>query len=101
MHGCMKGIRWKKGGNSVILILKIKKRQISKFEASLVYGMSSRTTRVTQRNPVSGEKKKERKKEKKKTSQGRPELHGKLVSLSYIVRFCLQNKTNNNKTKNT
>jgi hypothetical protein len=28
-------------------------RQISEFEASLVYRMSSRTARATQRNPVS------------------------------------------------
>jgi hypothetical protein len=28
-------------------------RQISEFEASLVYKVSSRTARVTQRNPVS------------------------------------------------
>jgi hypothetical protein len=38
-------------------------RQISEFEASLVYRMSSRTARTTQRNPVS--KKKKRKKENK------------------------------------
>jgi hypothetical protein len=28
-------------------------RQVSEFEASLVYKVSSRTTRATQRNPVS------------------------------------------------
>jgi hypothetical protein len=33
-------------------------RQISEFEASLVYRMSSRTTRTTQRNPVQKKKKK-------------------------------------------
>jgi hypothetical protein len=33
-------------------------RQISEFEASLVYRVSSRTARTTQRNPVLGEKKK-------------------------------------------
>jgi hypothetical protein len=33
-------------------------RQISEFEASLVYRVSSRTARATQRNPVSGKKKK-------------------------------------------
>jgi hypothetical protein len=32
-------------------------RRISEFEASLVYRGSSRTARATQRNPVSGEKK--------------------------------------------
>jgi hypothetical protein len=35
-------------------------RQISEFEASLVYRVSSRTARVTQRNPVS-EKQKQKK----------------------------------------
>jgi hypothetical protein len=35
-------------------------RQISEFEATLVYRVSSRTAKVTQRNPVSKEKKKER-----------------------------------------
>ena len=33
-------------------------RQISEFEASLVYRVSSRTTRATQRNPVSKNQKK-------------------------------------------
>jgi hypothetical protein len=43
-------------------------RPISEFEASLVYRVSSRTARATQRNPVSKKKKKkkERKKEKKR-----------------------------------
>jgi hypothetical protein len=39
-------------------------RQISEFEASLVYKVSSRTARATQRNPVS-------KKQNKKKSQKR------------------------------
>jgi hypothetical protein len=34
-------------------------RQISEFEASLVYRVSSRTARATQRNPVSEKKKKD------------------------------------------
>jgi hypothetical protein len=40
-------------------------RQISEFEASLVYRVSSRTARTTQRNPVLKNQKK-KKKEKKK-----------------------------------
>jgi hypothetical protein len=36
-------------------------RQISEFEASLVYRVSSRTARATQRNPVSKRKKKKKK----------------------------------------
>jgi hypothetical protein len=39
-------------------------RQISEFKASLVYKVSSRTARATQRNPVS---KNQKKKKKKKT----------------------------------
>jgi hypothetical protein len=35
-------------------------RQISEFEASLVYRMSSRTARAIQRNPVSKKKKKDK-----------------------------------------
>jgi hypothetical protein len=42
-------------------------RWISEFEASLVYKVSSRTARVTQRNPVSKNKnKKQTNKNKKK-----------------------------------
>jgi hypothetical protein len=41
-------------------------RWISEFEASLVYRVSSRTARATQRNPVSKKKKKKRKKKEKK-----------------------------------
>jgi hypothetical protein len=41
-------------------------RQISEFEASLVYRVSSRTARTTQRNPVLKKKKKKTKKERKK-----------------------------------
>jgi hypothetical protein len=37
-------------------------RQISEFEASLVYRVSSRTARAAQRNPVSKRKKKKKKK---------------------------------------
>jgi hypothetical protein len=35
-------------------------RQISEFEASLVYKVSSRTARAMQRNPVSKKKKKKK-----------------------------------------
>jgi hypothetical protein len=37
-------------------------KQISEFEASLVYRVSSRIARATQRNPVSEKKKKKEKK---------------------------------------
>jgi hypothetical protein len=55
-------------------------RQISEFEASLVYRVSSRTARATQKIPVSclekpkkKKEKKERKKEKKRKEKKRKE----------------------------
>jgi hypothetical protein len=42
-------------------------RQISEFEASLVYRVSSRSARATQRNPVSGKKKEKKERKRKKT----------------------------------
>jgi hypothetical protein len=41
-------------------------RRISEFEASLVYRVSSRTARATQRNPVSKNQKKKKKKKKER-----------------------------------
>jgi hypothetical protein len=43
-------------------------RQISEFEASLVYRVSSRTARATQRNPVSKNKTKQQQTKTKKES---------------------------------
>jgi hypothetical protein len=55
-------------------------RQISEFEASLVYKVSSRTTRATQRNPISEKKKKKvcRSKEKGiwRVNEGEPMEEG-------------------------
>jgi hypothetical protein len=45
-----------------------KGRQISEFEASLVYKVSSRTAKATQRNPVSKNKKQKTTTTKKKPS---------------------------------
>jgi hypothetical protein len=42
-------------------------RRISEFEASLVYKVSSRTARATQRNPVSKKQKQKTKNQKPKT----------------------------------
>jgi hypothetical protein len=50
-------------------------RQISEFEASLVYKVSSRTARAIQRNPVS--KKPKKKKKKKDKSVDPTSLRGK------------------------
>jgi hypothetical protein len=41
-------------------------RWISEFKASLVYTVSSRTARDTQRNPIFKKKKKKKKKEKER-----------------------------------
>jgi hypothetical protein len=49
-------------------------RQISEFEASLVYRVNSRTARATQRNPVSkNQKKKKKRREKKRKEKKRKE----------------------------
>jgi hypothetical protein len=40
-------------------------RWISEFEASLIYRVSSRTARATQRHPISKNQKKKKEKEKK------------------------------------
>jgi hypothetical protein len=59
-------------------------RWISEFEASLVYRVSSRTARVTQRNPVSKKKKKKTKqKHKKKRCQNLSQE--KIQSVSFVV----------------
>jgi hypothetical protein len=47
-------------------------RRISEFKASLVYRVSSRTARATQRNPVS--KKQKNKKKTKNKKQKNPEV---------------------------
>jgi hypothetical protein len=44
-------------------------RQISEFEASLVYRVSSRTARATQRNPVSKKQNKKKQKTKKQKTK--------------------------------
>jgi hypothetical protein len=44
-------------------------RRISEFEASLVYKVSSRTARATQRNPVSKTKTNKQNKKKKQTKK--------------------------------
>jgi hypothetical protein len=52
-------------------------RQISEFEASLVYKVSSRTARDTQRNPVSKKQKtnKQKRKEKKRKEKRKEKTH--------------------------
>jgi hypothetical protein len=57
-------------------------RWISEFEASLVYRVSSRTARATQRNPVSKKHKKKKRKEKKRKEKKRKEKKRK-------KKFCM------------
>jgi hypothetical protein len=63
-------------------------RWISEFKASLVYKESSRTARVTQRNPVSKKKKKKktRKKERKRERERERERMNSGL-LSYFSTF--------------
>jgi hypothetical protein len=58
---------WYQHGEIVFTrVVKTRDRWISEFEASLVYKVSARTARATQRNPVSKNQKKKKKKKKKK-----------------------------------
>jgi hypothetical protein len=52
-------------------------RRISEFEASLVYKVSSRAARTTQRNPVS--KNKDKNKKQSKTKQKTKKKHDMLT----------------------
>jgi hypothetical protein len=56
-------------------------RRISEFEARLVYRVSSRTARATQRNPVSKPPHQKKKKKKKKKKRKRKRIMGKKPSL--------------------
>jgi hypothetical protein len=65
-------------------------RRISEFEASLVYRVSSRTARATQRNPVSknqNEKEKEKEKEKKQKTKNKKNLKVWLISFFKISKL--------------
>jgi hypothetical protein len=64
-------------------------RQISEFEASLVYRVSSRTARTIQRNPVSKTKNKQTNK-KTKTTKTKPKTKTETET---------KTETKNNKTK--
>jgi hypothetical protein len=55
------------------LIPALGSRQISEFEASLVYRVSSRTARATRRNPVSKNQKKKKREEKRREEKRREE----------------------------
>jgi hypothetical protein len=63
-------------------------RGISEFEASLVYKVSSRTARATQRNPVSKHQKKKERKEGRKGGREGGREGGRKAGLYHVsVRF--------------
>ena len=67
-------------------------KQISEFEASLFYRVSSRTVRDTQRNPVSKkkkrrEKKRKRKKETKKKEKERKKRKGNKIQNTHGNKY--------------
>jgi hypothetical protein len=64
-------------------------RWISEFEVSLVYKVSSRTVRATQRNPVSKKKKQKNKKAKKQkqNKKGDRKDNGRVVFFPFLFHF--------------
>jgi hypothetical protein len=59
---------------------------ISEFEASLVYRVSSRTAKATQRNPVSNTKKKKKKKEEEEEEEAGEKEGRKLLARCKVSR---------------
>jgi hypothetical protein len=65
-------------------------RRISEFEASLVYKVSSRTARATQRNPVSkNQKSKQKTKNKTKKWKLAWWLLGEILGLAFLSNMSL------------
>jgi hypothetical protein len=60
-------------------------RQISEFEASLVYKVSTRTARAIQRNPVSKNKKRKEKKRKEKGTGRQGPSQGRWLECSTVL----------------
>jgi hypothetical protein len=60
-------------------------RWISEFEASLVYKVSSRTARATQRNPVS-EKKQKQKQKKQERKKEKASKQASWAAILLVVR---------------
>jgi hypothetical protein len=58
-------------------------RQISEFKASLIYRVSSRTARATQRNPVSKKTKKQNKQNQKKKKKKKNNSNFLLNTIQY------------------
>jgi DNA replication protein DnaD len=63
-------------------------RQIFEFEAGLVYRVSSRTTRATQRNLVLRNKNKQTNKQKTKTNKNKRKKKEEFVN--YFCIMCMQ-----------
>jgi hypothetical protein len=72
-------------------------RRISEFEASLVYKVSSRTARATQRNPVSKKTKTKTNKKQTTTTTKNPYVqthklaHGIVSFITLFYKFCEKN----------
>jgi hypothetical protein len=64
-------------------------RQISEFEASLVYRVSSRTARAAQRNPVLKETKKKKKKKKEKKRKRNDVLAPSQIGSLVLISLCI------------
>jgi Tfp pilus assembly protein PilN len=67
-------------------------RRISEFETNLVYRVSSRTARATQRNPVLKRKNKNKKQQQKKTQQQKKKKERKKKRKKEIEVSVLLNK---------
>jgi hypothetical protein len=68
-------------------------RRISEFEASLVYRVSSRTARATQKNPVSKNQNKQTNQNKNKKQKKKDENKTKREqSLLAFARFAIQER---------
>jgi hypothetical protein len=65
-------------------------RQISDFEASLVYRVSSRTARATQRNPVSKNKNKTKQNKNNNNNKKEPVYLDRCIRLAFLVFFCIK-----------
>jgi hypothetical protein len=62
-------------------------RQISELETSLVYKVSSKIARATQRNPVPPPKKKKKKKKKKEEEEEEEEEECKIILLKDLTNL--------------
>jgi hypothetical protein len=82
----------------LIQVLGRQRQAISEFETSLVYKMSSRTARATQRNPVSKNQKPKTKNQKnnnKKETNKTPNQCMSITDLQYSTCILVKNKIQN------